>query len=89
VVETASFEFDGATIPLRRDQTLAAALLASGRRVWRVTARRQTPRGYYCGDGVCYECLVVVDGRANVLACQTLAEPGMRVETQVGWASGH
>jgi hypothetical protein len=80
-----TFEFDGASIPLRSGQTVAGALWASGQRVWRITERGQQPRGYHCGEGFCYDCLIVVDGRANTRACQVLAEPGMRVETQLGF----
>jgi predicted molibdopterin-dependent oxidoreductase YjgC len=34
--------------------------------------------------GVCFDCLVRVDGRPNRRACQTLAAEGLRVETQRG-----
>jgi predicted molibdopterin-dependent oxidoreductase YjgC len=80
-----TFEFDGRPIPFRSGQTLASALWASGERVWRVTARGRLPRGYYCGAGFCYECLVVVDGRGNTRACQTPARSGLRVATQDGF----
>lgn len=77
--------FDGRRVPVRPGQSVAAALWASGVRASRVTNRRQLPRGYYCGDGSCYECLVVVDGVGNVRACETAARPGLRVETQIGF----
>lgn len=38
-------------------------------------------RAPLCGMGVCQECRVTVDGRAHVLACQTLCRPGMSVLT--------
>jgi succinate dehydrogenase/fumarate reductase-like Fe-S protein len=31
--------------------------------------------------GVCHECRVTVNGRAHVLACQTLCSDGMQIET--------
>jgi predicted molibdopterin-dependent oxidoreductase YjgC len=34
--------------------------------------------------GVCFECLVEVDGRPNRQACLTAVEPGMQVRTQQG-----
>jgi hydrogen cyanide synthase HcnA len=37
--------------------------------------------GAYCGMGVCYCCLVKIDGRHKRRACQTLVQPGMSVET--------
>jgi hypothetical protein len=32
--------------------------------------------------GACFECLAVVDGRANVQTCMVLVRDGMRVEQQ-------
>jgi 2Fe-2S iron-sulfur cluster binding domain len=80
-----TFEFDGAAVVFQRGMTVAGALWASDRRVWRVTERGRQPRGYYCGDGFCYDCLLVVDGRPNTRACQTLARAAMRVSTQIGF----
>jgi len=81
------FEFDGASIAFRDGMTVAAALWASGRHAWRITDRGQMPRGYYCGDGVCCDCLIVVNGESNVRACQTTATTGMQVATQVGFGA--
>ncbi|MDW6023217.1 (2Fe-2S)-binding protein [Mesorhizobium sp. BAC0120] len=39
------------------------------------------PRGLYCGMGVCFECLVMVDGRPE-RACITPVREGMAVEVQ-------
>jgi predicted molibdopterin-dependent oxidoreductase YjgC len=78
---------DGRPLPAREGQTVAAALLAAGRRTLRHTARRGEPRGLFCGMGVCFDCLVQIDGRPNVRACQAIVAEGMRVETQVGHGS--
>jgi len=61
-----------------------AALLAAGRRSTRVTARAGEPRGYFCGMGVCHDCLVTADGLPNVRACMTPVKEGLRVEIQRG-----
>ena len=42
-------------------------------------------RGVFCGMGVCFDCLVVIDGEPSRRACVTFAREGMRVETQVGF----
>jgi predicted molibdopterin-dependent oxidoreductase YjgC len=86
VLRGAPFEFlaDGEPVRAYPGETVAAALLAAGRRRARTTTRRAEPRGVYCGMGVCFECLIVVDGRPNLRACTTPAAPGMRVETQHG-----
>jgi predicted molibdopterin-dependent oxidoreductase YjgC len=78
------FTFDGEELHAVEGQTVAAALLAAGRRVWRYTGRRGEPRGLFCGMGVCFDCLVRIDGRPNLRACQTVVAEGMRVETQRG-----
>ncbi|HUY35779.1 MAG TPA: (2Fe-2S)-binding protein [Pirellulales bacterium] len=79
--------FDGEVILCTEGQTIAAALLATGRRAWRFTPRRKEPRGLFCGMGVCFDCLAQVDGRPNVRACLTPAAEAMRVETQHGAGS--
>lgn len=63
-------------------ETLATVMLASGLRVFRHTTLKGQPRGLYCGMGICYECLVTHNGKPNVRACQTLAQPGDVVECQ-------
>jgi predicted molibdopterin-dependent oxidoreductase YjgC len=75
---------DGEAIPAHEGESLAAALLAAGRRFTRWTARAGEPRGYFCGMGVCHDCLVAVDGRPNVRACMTPVREGMSVDTQRG-----
>jgi predicted molibdopterin-dependent oxidoreductase YjgC len=73
---------DGEPLGAHEGESVAAALLAAGRRSFRHTDRDEEPRGYYCGMGVCHDCLVTVDGLAYVRACMTLARDGMRVERQ-------
>jgi predicted molibdopterin-dependent oxidoreductase YjgC len=77
-----AIEVDGTTVEAFPGETVAAALIAVGRRVLRWTKRAQAPRGVYCGIGLCFDCLVTVDGRAGVRACQTPVRPGMRVTTR-------
>lgn len=75
---------DGQPVRAFEGETVAAALLAAGRRGFRTTSRRGEPRGFYCGIGVCFDCVMTVDGRAGVRACQTPVRDGMRVKTQHG-----
>lgn len=65
-------------------ESVAAALLAEGRRLTRWTARTGEARGYFCGMGVCQDCLVTADGAPNVRACMLPVHDGLRVETQRG-----
>lgn len=75
---------DGLPVPAFEGESVAAALLAAGTRVLRTTARHGAPRGLYCGIGVCFECVMTVDGRPNVRTCQAPVRDGMQVETQRG-----
>ena len=77
-------EVDGQKLTAYEGETIAAVLLAAGRRTFRTTPFRKHPRGVYCGIGLCYECMMIIDGVPNTRACQTLASPGCRVETQEG-----
>src|SRR5438552_1854213 len=72
--------FDGAEIEALPGETIAAALAAADIVAVR-QARSGEPRGPYCGMGVCFDCLVTVDGRPNQRACLTKIEPGMDVRS--------
>ena len=64
-------------------ETVAAVLFAEEIVTTRTT-RMRSPRGVFCGMGVCFDCLVVVDGVANERACMTWVAEGMRIELQDG-----
>jgi predicted molibdopterin-dependent oxidoreductase YjgC len=70
---------DGKPLRAPAGQSIAAALLASGRKSLRRSPSGD-PRGLYCGIGVCQECRVQADGRV-VRACVTPVSAGMRVTT--------
>lgn len=79
---------DGEGVRAYEGETIAAALLADGRRICRRTSTGE-PRGVYCGMGVCFDCVMVVNGSPNTRTCQTRVEAGMTVQTQTGdgeWA---
>jgi len=75
---------DGQVLRAYEGETVAAAILASGRRLLRVTRRRHEARSLFCNIGLCHECRMVIEGSPNVRACQTPASPGMVVDTQHG-----
>ncbi|MFC7303441.1 (2Fe-2S)-binding protein [Streptomyces monticola] len=79
--------FDGREIEALAGQTVAAALWAAGITSWRMTRGSGAPRGVFCGIGVCFDCLVDVNGRPNQRACLVRAEPGDVIRTQEG--TGH
>lgn len=79
-----TFTFDGRSLQARSTDTIAAALLAAGVETCRTTPVSGAPRAPYCMMGVCFECLVVVDGVGNRQGCLVAVRDGMRVETQRG-----
>jgi glycine/D-amino acid oxidase-like deaminating enzyme len=72
--------FDGREIEALPGETIAAALAAADIVAVR-QARSGAPRGPFCGMGVCFDCLVTVDGRPSQRACLTKAQAGMDVRS--------
>jgi hypothetical protein len=73
------------TVVAYAGESVAAAMIATGWTTFRRGPKPGQVRGLYCGMGVCFECLVTIDGHANQRACMCEVLPGMRVETQAGW----
>ncbi len=78
------FSFEGQPLEAKAGDSVAAALLAVG-----VTAGRETPvsgaaRGPWCLMGVCFDCLVEIDGVANRQACLVPVAEGMAVRRMRG-----
>src|SRR5580693_1938969 len=75
-----SLRFDGREIEALPGETIAAALAAAD-----IVAMRDAvsgaPRGPFCGMGVCFDCLVTVDGRPGQRACLTKVAAGMDVRS--------
>ena len=77
--ETVEFTFAGETVTGYPGETIAAALWAARRRALRTSRVLAEPRGIFCNMGICYECLVRVEGR-EVRACMTPIRQGVAVE---------
>ena len=60
-------------------ESVHAVLLAAGYRTLRKTAKMNQPRGIFCGMGVCYDCLVTIDGVPNQRACMTPVQDRMEI----------
>ena len=75
-------DVDGDKLIAFQGETIAAALVAAGKMIFRRTTKKGESRGMYCGIGVCHDCRMVVNGKPNTRVCQTLATPGCCVQTQ-------
>ena len=78
------FSYEGRDVDGRLGDSVAAALLSAG-----VTGLRATPvsgalRAPYCMMGVCFDCLMEIDGVGNRQACLTPIAEGMQVRRQRG-----
>jgi D-hydroxyproline dehydrogenase subunit gamma len=73
---------DGKEMRAFEGETVLAVLWALGEHTLHTTARTQEPRGFYCGMGVCFDCLVTIDGTFNVRACLEPVRAGMEITLQ-------
>ena len=78
-----SLTLDGRPVTAYEGESVATLLLAEGHVAMRTT-QGGAARGVYCGMGVCFDCLVVVDGVPNTRACVTWVCEGMAVARQDG-----
>ncbi len=78
---TIAISVDGRPAACRDGETIAAALIGAGETAWRSTRRTGARRGLFCGIGVCFDCLVMVNGDGPVRACLVTAQPGDQIST--------
>ncbi|WP_415184509.1 (2Fe-2S)-binding protein [Phaeovulum sp.] len=74
---------DDQPITAHPGDTVAAALLAHSGDAARHTVKG-APRTAFCMMGVCFDCLVEVDGRPNVQGCMIAVRDGMVLRRQHG-----
>jgi sarcosine oxidase subunit alpha len=72
---------NGKKISAYDGETLLAVLIASGFRILKKSPVLKEPRGGLCGMGVCYDCLVTIDGVPNIRSCMTYVKDGMEIKT--------
>src|SRR5258708_4007379 len=75
---------DGVSVPAQAGDSVAAAMLAAGHGMSRTTPVSGAPRAPFCLMGVCFECLVTIDGVGNRQGCMIAVRDGMRIETGHG-----
>ena len=75
---------EGEAHEARAGDSVAAALLAAGRDHCRTTAVTGAQRAPYCMMGVCFDCLVRIDGVGNRQGCLVPVREGMRIDLQLG-----
>jgi aerobic-type carbon monoxide dehydrogenase small subunit (CoxS/CutS family) len=75
---------DGEPAEAELGETVAAVILRQRSVASRTTPVHESPRAPFCMMGVCFDCLVIVDGVASTQSCLVLVQQGMRIERQFG-----
>ena len=83
---TVTITVDDRPVAASAGQSVGAALTAEGILAWRRTRGAGRPRGLFCGIGVCFDCLLEVDGVPDQRACLVPVRAGMEVRTS--WEAG-
>jgi predicted molibdopterin-dependent oxidoreductase YjgC len=79
-----TINFEGQPLEVRQGETVAAALLGAGHWTFCTAPLSGAARGPFCMMGVCFDCLLEIDGMANRQACMTEVLEGMQVNRQHG-----
>jgi D-hydroxyproline dehydrogenase subunit gamma len=72
------------SVKVPSDYSVAAAVLANWTGPSRTTPVSGAPRGPYCMMGVCFDCLMEIDGVPNQQACMIPVAEGMSIRRQDG-----
>ncbi|RYY26096.1 MAG: (2Fe-2S)-binding protein [Sphingomonadales bacterium] len=83
VATAVSITLDGQPLSVEEGEPIAAILLRQSFIYARRTPVTGTARAPFCMMGVCFECLVEVDGTTSVRSCLTRARAGMDVRRQL------
>ena len=86
VSATVKIMFEDASLEVPAGVNVAAALLCAGVADVRRSPVSGEPRAPHCMIGVCFECLVEIDGVPARQACLIQVRDGMRVRRQDGAA---
>jgi predicted molibdopterin-dependent oxidoreductase YjgC len=75
---------EGKPVAVPVGDSVAAAVFAAGFNHTRTSPVSGDRRAPYCMMGVCFECLVEIDGIPNQQACMTQVKEGMHIKLQKG-----
>jgi sarcosine oxidase subunit alpha len=75
---------EGKPVTVAAGDSVAAAVFTAGFDHTRTSPISGGRRAPYCMMGVCFECLVEIDGVPNQQACMTPVKEGMHIKLQKG-----
>lgn len=85
--KTVTVTINGTTLAVPVGTSVAALALTQDMRYTRSTAISASKRAPFCMMGVCYDCLMVINGKTNQRACTVLVKQDMQIERQTGLGS--
>lgn len=85
--EVLSIKIDDHDVLCREGDTVAAVVMLHAGRPYRHSILSGSERAPFCMMGICFECLVEIDGVPNQQGCLRGVEPGMRIRRQVANAT--
>jgi sarcosine oxidase subunit alpha len=77
--EKVTIQVNGRAVAAVPGETVMAALTAAGFKALKKSNVRGEARGPFCGMGVCYECLVTINGVPKQRSCMTEVEANMEI----------
>ena len=77
--QTVTIHIGDVAVAAEAGETVAAVLLRQAEPWSRVSPVSGAPRAPYCMMGVCFDCLVEIEGLGAVQACLVQVSEGMRV----------
>lgn len=81
---TVAVNIEGDDVQVPEGETVATAALVHSLGYTRTTPISGAPRSPLCMMGVCFECLMEIDGLPNRQACQVQVAAGMTIRRQQG-----
>ena len=75
---------DGKPVEVSVHDSAAAAAIRAEIGFTRTSPITAEKRAAYCMMGICFECLMVIDGVPSRHACMVPVKAGMRIERQLG-----
>ncbi len=76
--------FEDEELEVQEGISVAAAVLSSHAEYTRVSEKKQSKRAPYCQMGICFECMLNIDGKSNQQSCMIEVREGMRIYRQQG-----
>lgn len=76
--------FEGEELEVPATETVIAAVMAAGAGYNRTSTVSGEHRSAYCHMGICYECLMEIDGIPHQQACKIQVRDGMVIKRQYG-----